>query len=203
MIRTLIFDLGRVLVPFDFQIGYKLMSEHCGLAPDEIRRRISSDGLVHGFESGEFDEHEFHHRIEALLETKIDYPRFCDLWYSVFLPHTLIPESLLMSLRRNYRTVLLSNTNPIHYSMLAERFSILEHFDARILSHEVGAMKPLPKIYQAAIEAAQCRPEECFFTDDIPEYVAGACAMGIDAVQFQNCDQLMAELRGRGVVWQD
>ena len=35
MIRCVILDLGRVLVPFDFKIGYRLMSEHCGLQPEE------------------------------------------------------------------------------------------------------------------------------------------------------------------------
>jgi glucose-1-phosphatase len=65
----------------------------------------------------------------------------------------------------------------------------------------VGAMKPSPKIYQAAIEAAQCAPEECFFTDDIPAYVEAAREHGIDAVQFQSCEQIQRELRTRGVEW--
>ncbi len=201
MIRCVIFDLGRVLVPFDFQIGYRLMSEHCGLAPEEVRGRISSDGLVKGFESGEFDEFEFHRRLEGLLETKVTHERFREIWYSVFLPHTLIPESMVAGIRRNLRTVLLSNTNPIHYSMLYERFPILRHFDAYILSHEVGAMKPLPKIYEAAIRAAGCEPAECFFTDDVPEYVEGAKRAGIDAVQFESCEQIQRELKARGVSW--
>lgn len=191
-----------MIVPFDFQIGYRLMSEHCGLPPEEIRQRLKTDGLIHGFESGEFDEHEFHRRVEALLETKVTYERFRELWFSVFLPHTLIPESLVAGIRKNYRTALLSNTNPIHYSMIYERYPILQHFDAYVLSHEVGAMKPLPKIYAAAIEAARCRPEECFFTDDIADYVEGAKRAGIDAVQFENREQLERELRARGVRWE-
>jgi putative hydrolase of the HAD superfamily len=201
VIKCVIFDLGRVLVPFDFQIGYKLMSEHCGLAPEEIKRRISSDGLVHGFESGEFDEFEFQRRVEGLLETKMSHERFREVWYSVFQEHTLIPESMVAGIRKNLRTVLLSNTNPIHYTLLYERFPILQHFDGYVLSHEVGAMKPLPKIYAAAIEKAGCRPEECFFTDDVAEYVEGAKRAGIDAVQFESCEQIQRELRARGVSW--
>lgn len=201
MIRCVIFDLGRVLVPFDFQPAYRLMSEQCGLPPEEIKRRISSDGLVKGFESGEFDGIEFHRRMEALLETKVTYERFCDIWFSIFLPHTLIPESMVAGIRRNLRTVLLSNTNPIHYTMVYERYPILRHFDAYILSHEVGAMKPSPKIYDAAIRAAGCEPGECFFTDDVPDFVEGAKRSGIDAVQFKSCEQIQAELRARGVRW--
>ena len=62
-------------------------------------------------------------------------------------------------------------------------------------------MKPNPRIYAEAIARAQCAPEECFFTDDIPEYVAGARAAGIDAVQFQSATQLESALKERGIKW--
>ncbi|MBN9662947.1 MAG: HAD family phosphatase [Acidobacteria bacterium] len=201
MIRTVIFDLGRVLVPFDFQRGYRAMSEHCGLPPEEVRARLGRDGLVPGFESGEFDGVEFVRRVSTLLGTEISYDRFSEIWSSIFLPETLIPESMVEGIRRNYRTVLLSNTNPIHYEMLYRTYPILQHFDAYVLSHEVKAMKPQPRIYEAAIQQAQCAAQECFFTDDVAEYVEGAKRAGIDAVQFQNHAQIEAELRGRGVNW--
>ena len=51
-----------------------------------------------------------------------------------------------------------------------------------------------------ALELAGCRPEECFFTDDIPDYIEGAKRAGIDAVQFQSGEQIEAELRARGVL---
>ncbi len=83
--------------------------------------------------------------------------------------------------------------------MLRRTYPLLEHFDRYILSYEVGAMKPAPRIYQEAISHAGCPAEECFFTDDIPEYVEGARQQGMDAVQFQSCDQIVGELRARGV----
>lgn len=201
MIRSLIFDLGRVLVPFDFSIGYQLMSEHCGLGPEEVRARLHADGLVHGFESGQIGRFEFHRRIESLLETAIPYERFCEIWFSIFLPATLVPDSLLAALHQRYRIVLLSNTNPIHFEMILSRYAILCHFDAFVLSYEVGAMKPDPRIYEAAVAAARCAPPECFFTDDIPDYIAAARSAGIDAVQFVDARQLEGELCARGVSW--
>jgi glucose-1-phosphatase len=200
--RTVIFDLGRVIVPFDFMRGYRTMSGICGLTPEEIQRRLAGSGLVIELESGRIDEVEFDARAQQLLGTSIPREQFEEIWYSVFLPETLIPESLVKGLRRNYRTVLLSNTNPVHFRGIRANFSILDHFDAFILSHEVGAMKPSPAIYEAAIRAAQCEPGECFFTDDIAEYVEGARKAGIDAVQFENCAQVERELRARGIRWE-
>jgi HAD superfamily hydrolase (TIGR01509 family) len=62
-------------------------------------------------------------------------------------------------------------------------------------------MKPQPEIYQAAIECAGCRPEECFYTDDIPEFIEAAKRLGIDAVQFESAAQLERELARRHIQW--
>lgn len=181
--------------------GYLRMQALSGLEPNEIRARLSRDELVRRFESGLIGNHAFVDEVASRLGVQLDYDGFCEIWGSIFLPETLIPESVVEGIRRNHRTVLLSNTNGIHFSMLDAKYPILQHFDARILSHEVKAMKPEPAIYQAAIDAAGCQPEECFFTDDIPAYVEGAKAMGIDAVQFENGEQILEELAVRGVRW--
>jgi FMN phosphatase YigB (HAD superfamily) len=68
-----------------------------------------------------------------------------------------------------------------------------------ILSYEVGSMKPDRAIYEAAIRRAGVAAHEVFFTDDRLENVEGALAAGIDAVQFVNADQLIADLQARGV----
>jgi FMN phosphatase YigB (HAD superfamily) len=199
MIKTIIFDLGRVIVNFDFQRGYNRMAQLCSYPAEDIPARIGSCDLVTRFESGQVEPEDFVQELSALLELNVDYREFCDIWSSIFLPETLIPESLLERLKSSYRLVLLSNTNAIHWEMISAHYPLLKHFDERVLSYRVGALKPDPKIYRAAIDAAECAPEECFFTDDIAAYVEGARRHGIDAVQFQNRAQIENELRQRGV----
>jgi putative hydrolase of the HAD superfamily len=77
---------------------------------------------------------------------------------------------------------------------------LLRHFDGYVLSYEVGAAKPEPKIYREAIARAQCNPEECFFTDDLEVNIVAAREHGIEAVQFFSAEQLERELRARGVL---
>ena len=202
MIKTVIFDLGKVIVPFDFSRGYRAMSELCSYAPEEIPRRIGSTDLVLRFESGQVSPEQFVEQLCQILDVRMDYAHFCEIWSSIFLPHTLIPENMLEGLRKRYRLLLLSNTNAIHFKMIRENYSLMKHFDHYVLSYEVGAMKPSPRIYEEAIARAHCAPEECFFTDDIAEYVAGAREAGIDAVQFQSAAQIQAELQSRGVTWE-
>jgi glucose-1-phosphatase len=199
MYKAIIFDLGRVLVHFDFQRGYRALEGLCPYSAAEIPGRIFTTGLVNRFETGLIESQDFYAQFSEQLGLSIDYSHFCGIWTSIFT-EALLPESLLESLAARYRLVLLSNTNPIHFEMIRATFPHLRHFHQLVLSYEVKAMKPQPEIYQAAIEAARCRAEECFYADDIPEYVEGARKLGIDAVQFESREQIERELRARGIV---
>ena len=163
---------------------------------------MASNDLVQRFESGKVEPEDFVRQLSQTLELRVDYDEFCEIWSSIFLPDPLIPESLLEGISRRYRLLLLSNTNVIHFPMLLKTYPLLRHFHANVLSYEVRALKPSPVIYREAIARAECRPEECFFTDDIADYVAGAKREGIDAVQFESCAQIERELRARGVHWE-
>ena len=152
------------------------------------------------FEAGQIEPRAFVDEVSRMFNLKMSYEDFSEIWSCIFLPDTLIPESMVEALHQRHRLVLLSNTNGIHFPMVRDRYPILRHFDEYVLSHEVRAMKPSPKIYEAAVKAAQCRPEECFFTDDLLPNVEGARQAGMDAVQFESCEQLQRELRARDVL---
>jgi len=200
LIKAVIFDLGRVIVPFDFARGYSRISALTGLPQSEIPERIRPSGLVERLESGTIEPRDFFRQLSEVLGLKCSYREFCEIWSSIFLPATLISEEMLAKIAARYRLVLLSNTNAIHFDMIRANYPHLRHFHALVLSHEAGAMKPSPRIYEQAVTAAGCRPEECFFTDDVAEYVEGARRCGIDAVQFESVEQIERELRRRKVL---
>lgn len=201
MIRAILLDLGKVIVPFDFSIGYRAMQARCGLTVDELRDRIRSTGLVPRFETGLIEPEPFVHQLSAAVGLNITYPDFCQIWGSIFSRETLIPDDFLQALHRNYPLILVSNTNRIHFEMILRDYPILRHFDHFLLSYEVQSMKPAPLIFEKAVAAAKVAPHECFFTDDIPAYVEGAKAFGIDAVLFTGFEHLKYDLAQRGVAW--
>ena len=198
-IKTIIFDLGRVIVPFEFDRAYERMEALTGLNRNEIRSRIGATDLVQRFESGQVAPRDFVSRLTGQVGFSMAYEEFCELWSSIFLPDPLIPTSLVASLGERHRLLLLSNTNAIHFDMIRDTVPHISHFDHLVLSYEVGAVKPDSAIYRAALDHAECEPAECFFTDDIPEFVEGARRMGIDAVQFTGYETLLREFRLRGI----
>jgi HAD superfamily hydrolase (TIGR01509 family) len=94
--------------------------------------------------------------------------------------------------RRGIRTALVSNcdhaTRPIVDDLGLER-----EIDAIMLSFEVGAAKPDPGIYRAALEAVGAGPEEAVFVDDQAWYCEGAEALGILSFLIRRDDADPAE----------
>jgi putative hydrolase of the HAD superfamily len=200
MYKAIIFDLGKVLVHFDFKVGYRELEGLCPYPAAEIPKRIAPTGLVYRFETGLIEPQDFVAEFSRILDLHIGYDRFCSIWGNIF-GETLVPESMLEGLAARYRLLLLSNTNAIHFETIRQNYPLIRHFHDLILSYEVKAMKPRPEIFHAAVARAGCRPEECFFTDDMQQFVDGARSVGIDAVQFQSVEQLEEELRSRGISW--
>ncbi|MBI3682431.1 MAG: HAD family phosphatase [Acidobacteria bacterium] len=201
MVKTVIFDLGGVIIPLDFARGYRTIAGRCRFSPQEIPKRIGATGLVPLLETGQISGEDFIRQLSTALDLDVSPQQFRQLWSSIFPPHTLIPESLVAGLKRNYRILLLSNTNTLHFEMILENYPLLGLFDDFVLSYKVGALKPSRRIYEEAIARSGCRPEECFYTDDVAPYVEGAREAGIDAIQFHSYEQLLGEMERRGIVW--
>ena len=200
MYKALIFDLGKVLIHFDFQRSYREMEAVCPYPATEIPQRLRPTGLVERFETGLIDPQDFVAELSRILDLNVDYETFCRIFNGIFTD-PLIPESMIEGLAARHRMVILSNTNAIHFEMLRKSFPALRHFHDLVLSYEVKAMKPQPEIYRAALDRAGCHPSECFYTDDIAEYVEGARRLGIDAEQFESAEKLERDLHARGIRW--
>jgi putative hydrolase of the HAD superfamily len=199
MIKTIIFDLGGVIVPFDFKRGYARIEALCGCPAAEIPVRLRSTDLVTRFELGQVAPQQFVNELSRTLGLNTTYEQFCDLWTSIFLPDTLIPETFIEKLRQRHRLLLLSNTNSIHFEMIRREYPLIRHFHHKVLSYEVGAMKPQREIYAHALRHADCLPEECIFIDDLLPNVEAAKAEGIDGVHFRSFALLQTDLRERGI----
>lgn len=197
--RALFFDLGNVIVPFDIERAYAGFGAVSALPIEEMAKRLRAGDLVQRYECGQVEDEPFFEAFCELIGVRTTFERFCQIWNSIFLPPTLVPEELLEELSRGYTLLLLSNTNAIHYRFLERNYAHIGHFHHHVLSHEAGAQKPERKIYDDALAAAGVQPEEVFFTDDLPENIEAARQLGIDAEVFTGVPDLQRHLENRGV----
>jgi putative hydrolase of the HAD superfamily len=196
---AIVFDLGNVLIPFDYSKTIKRIDEiEPGLGKRFYNFYKENYHVHRDFERGNITEADFIGKMLMAIDNKIDADTFCHYYSDIFsLNDSVI--SLLPVLKENYRLFLLSNTDIIHKRYRWEKYDFLKYFDKIILSFEVGSVKPEEKIYRAVEKASGFPSGEHFYTDDIQEYVDAAEKIGWDAVQFVNYQKLVNDLKGRNI----
>jgi len=198
-VKALLFDLGKVVVDFNFERGTKRLAGNCGLPTEEFEKVLFDKAWIRRYERGEISTAEYHQYLCEVGRLRISLADFHEFWSSIFLPDLLLPETLLSDLHERYPLILVSNSNESHVDYIARNYNVFKHFDAKIFSHVVGSLKPDRKIYEAAITASGQPAEALFFTDDREENILAARNLGIRAHQFTTVSLLADALRSHGV----
>lgn len=198
MIKTVYFDLGNVLLYFSLPKMFAQLSQICGLSAPQVQKLLFETPLREEYEKGQIDTQSLYRIFLSYAPREFAFHEFVDALSDIFTPNTdLWP--LVETLKSNgVRLILLSNTCECHFNRAYSHYPILHHFDHKILSYEVSAWKPDPLIFQKALEQSQCNPEECFYTDDIPEFIHAARKNGLDGEIFTGVEPLKKALISRG-----
>lgn len=197
---VIVFDLGNVLIPFDYKIAVKRFDEVEETLGTRFLEFYKNNYPLHrSHERGDITSDAFINRVLTSLNSSLDKETFCKIFGDIFTFNENV-IALLPELKKKYTLVLLSNTNYIHTEYGWKDFPFVKYFDKLILSHEVKAVKPETAIYKAVESFTKKPSEEHIFIDDIAEYGEAAKKLGWDAIQFKNYDQLLAELKERGIL---
>jgi putative hydrolase of the HAD superfamily len=196
MTRLVLFDVGKVLIDFDFAIAVRRLRD---LFPVNLAKMIAffrNSPLVENWDRGLVSPEYFFREVRREMNLPIEMERFAGIWNEIFTEKVDV-ISLALSLKKNYKVVLLSNTNPWHASHLRKNYPWIKLFDAFVASCEVSLLKPDPEIFKLALRKANVEPGEAFYIDDAPENVRAAKKLGIDSHRFRNFEGLMREVKKR------
>lgn len=89
----------------------------------------------------------------------------------------------LMRWKSRYSLGMLSDAMPSLVKFM-DQWGLLSLFDATVISTQIGAIKPDPKMYEAILQKLNAEPADCLFVDDRAANLEGAIASGINAVQM-------------------
>ncbi len=120
-----------------------------------------------------------------------------DFWAGDRVDQELV--QFIRQLRPRVKTAILSNAWPGARQMITGPFGLGDVVDLVMISAEEGLAKPDPRIYTLLVDRLGLRPAEVLFVDDMEENVLGARAVGMQAVQFKNRQQVIQEIE-RAVV---
>lgn len=201
MPRFFYFDLGNVLLNFSHRRACRQVAEAAGLSPDVVWNTLFESGLEADYETGTVTSREMYDRFCHQTGARLGFDDLAHAASDIFEVNAGTMAILAQLMAVECRLGLLSNTNEAHWDFVSRgRFALIPAaFEVLALSFQIKAMKPDPRIFQAAADLAGVPPEEIFYVDDMPEHVAAARGVGIDAVQYTTPAALAADLRGRGV----
>ena len=121
--------------------------------------------------------------VEESLEERAEM-LFRELWCNgdrLLFPETR--EVLEYFRGRGYKMGVISDTSPsLEYTL--EQLGIAKYYDSFTASSLVGAGKPSPVIYQAALDSLGVTAEESLYVDDHPPEAEGARALGFTAFRI-------------------
>jgi FMN phosphatase YigB (HAD superfamily) len=198
-IRAFLFDIGNVLVRFDFGKVYRTIAAHCGVQHNaEILARVEAVKLM--YEDGQVPRADFLKEIFGCLGYRGTEGDFVAAWQSIFTPNAPMVE-VVRQLHGSYPLYLLSNTNDMHVEGLFRDFDYFRLFKGGTYSHVVRASKPSARIYEIACAEHRLNPAETLFLDDLEANVAAARSVGFQTHHYHpdRHDAFLAALHELGI----
>ncbi len=193
MIRTVIFDIGNVLMKFDYMPYIRRL-----LGDEEVIYRVNGaiwrSGYWNELDRGGNKEEIF----RMMVAAEPDYQEeirlvFDNIGQCMFRMEYAIPWILELK-ERGYQVLFLSNYSRNTMDANPEVLDYLPYMDGGVFSCDVHLVKPDPAIYQALCDKYALRPEECVFLDDNAANVRAARDFGLSAILFSDYGHTKAEL---------
>jgi len=199
VIHAFLFDIGNVLVRFDFSRAVRAVTALSDVR-DEADALHRIDAVKLGYEDGQISRAEFLHEAFRILGYRGTEAQFIAAWQGIFTENEPM-TSLVRALRGRFPLYLLSNTNDMHVEGLFRDFPVFAEFTGATYSHEARASKPHRPIYEIACRTHGLEPRTTFFIDDLAANIATARDIGFHAHHYhhERHGELLAAVHAAGV----
>ena len=193
-IKVVFFDLGGVIVRTEFQAPRQQLAERLGLEYDDLSKIVfdSDSGLRASIGDITSADH-WALVVKRLKRPASELAAIRDEFFAGDIVDRTLVE-YIRSLRGKHKTGLISNAwSDLRDFITREKFD--DAFDKMIISAEVGAMKPEPKIFQIALDHFGVSPREAVFVDDFPANIDGCEKIGMKGILFKDAESTLAQLK--------
>ena len=199
-IKCILFDIGGVLVDWHESWITSEISKRFNVDEELV---IKSFGIhLEKLDSGKISELDFWKNvgIDTKSDTLINSTE--SLWDTYFrknaLPNNSMKQLSLDLKQKGYDMGIISNIEKATHEVV-EGWHMLDHFDYKFMSYQVGFSKPDSRIYQYVIEKLPFSSEELLFIDDKESNIKSAKKCGISSIHFTNQSNLESTLQTFGV----
>jgi putative hydrolase of the HAD superfamily len=200
MVKVVVFDLGKVLVDFDYGIAGRKIASRAKMPATDLAQFLVHVPLIIRYETGLLTSEQFYQEVRAASGFLGDMEEFASLFADIFTP--IEPMVHLQSeLRRlGFPTYIFSNTNELAIRFIRRSFPFFQNFDGYILSYEHCSMKPESKLYEVVELQSGRRGAEILYLDDRPENIEAGAARGWRVILQESAEKSRATIQRLGLL---
>jgi putative hydrolase of the HAD superfamily len=181
MPRALLFDIGNVLVRFDFSPAAQKFATLSQATAQEVLALLAP--FKDDLESGRIADDDFVSQSVERIGFRGTREEFVQIWGDIFTANEPM-IARVKQLSGQMPLYLFSNTSGLHKAWLFEKFDVFGLFAGGIYSHEAHCMKPHEPIFHEAINAFGLEPHQTLYIDDLPDNIATGKRLGFQCHQY-------------------
>lgn len=205
-IEAIIFDYGDVIFDLDFSKAKKAFTDLGVPNVDQFYGHLQQFELFDDFDKGHLTAAEFRDVIRERVALDLTDAEIDEAFNALLVGIPAGRHELLLAMKEQYRTFLLSNNNEIHYPAIMKYIKKnydLDHYDdffeAAYFSHFMGMRKPDAEIFQWVLDQHNLDPSTTLFLDDSPQHIATAQSLGLQTVLISKEFPLERVLKNLGL----
>lgn len=201
LIKTIIFDLGGVLIDWNPEYVYLDVFDGNRNKMNSFFDQICTMDWNENQDAGYPLAQATEDRVQLFPEQE-DFIRMYYVRWEEMLGDSI--QGTVTILRKlidnpNYRVVALTNWSAETFPVALKKFDFLHWFEGIVVSGTEQTRKPFADIYQTTLDRFNIDPKTALFIDDNLRNIRGAEALGINGIQFLDPDQLAAGLNSYGI----
>jgi len=198
--EVVVFDLGKVLVDFDYGIAARKIARRGRLSANEVQQFIDHSPLLFRYETGQINQEQFYCEVCAVTGFSGAIEEFGGFFADIFTPIEAMVELHARLRDRRVPTFILSNTNDLAVGHIRRNFPFFANFNGYVFSYEHGVMKPDQRLYQVVERMSGATGEKILFLDDRTENVAAAATRGWQVIHHQSSRETIAALKRMDII---
>jgi glucose-1-phosphatase len=197
--RWLVLDLTGVVCLLDHPARLAALAADCDATPEQLYAAVWESGLDNAWDAGGHSADE----IQAVFRERFGYrgdrAAFERAWVAGFLPDERL-LTVVDGVHPSVGRAILSDNGPVLFAAMPRLLPQVWHrFDPVLFSCELGAVKPDPAIFRAALDRLGCAPADVLFLDDRPTNVTAARGLGLAAETYVDARQAADRIRAAGL----
>jgi len=201
--KAVVFDLGKVLVDFDYSIAARRIAARGKMTLLEIAAYINQSSLFVEYESGRVTTQQFFDEIRKVTGFRGDLAEFSNCFADIFTAIEPMIQLQAKLQQRGMSAYAFSNTNELAAEHIRRSFPFYSKFDGCILSFEHLAMKPDARLYEVVERQSGRREAEILYLDDRPENIVAGAARGWQVILHESPEKSRAAVQKLGLLNHD